>query len=53
MVHYSEPKSAETFRAHADFVEKRFNTYGNIFDVMLEAKHKEMALLKYKKIFLT
>jgi UV DNA damage endonuclease len=50
VVHYSEPKSAETFRAHADFVANRINTYGYDFDVMLEAKQKEKALLQYKDL---
>lgn len=52
VVHYSEPKSLDDkklIRAHADFVEKEINTYGIDVDIMLEAKEKERALIRYRR----
>jgi hypothetical protein len=34
--------------AHADYVTGPINTYGLPLDIMLEAKAKELALLKYR-----
>jgi UV DNA damage endonuclease len=51
-VHYSEPKSLEEkklLRAHADLIEHRIPDYGHSFDVMIEAKAKEGALLHYRE----
>ena len=39
-------------QAHADYVLKRINTYGLDLDIMLEAKAKELALLKYRELYL-
>ena len=38
--------------AHADYVIKPINTYGLELDIMLEAKAKELALLKYRELYL-
>ena len=53
VVHYSEPKSLQDkklIRAHSDFIEREINTYGQEFDLMIEAKQKECALLRYKEL---
>ena len=53
VAHYSEPKSMEDkklIRAHSDFIEREILTYGLMFDIMIEAKQKECALLRYKEL---
>lgn len=53
-IHFSTPKSCKEFRSHADYIEfdefKEFlctaGRAGMDFDVMLEAKSKDLALLK-------
>lgn len=53
-IHFSSPKSPKEFRSHADFIElKEFLGFLEIargvrrdFDVMLEAKNKDQALLE-------
>ena len=37
-------------QAHSDYVYKPINTCGHNFDLMIEAKQKEKAVLRYKKI---
>ena len=37
-------------QAHSDLVYNTLNDYGNEFDIMIEAKHKELALLQYRDI---
>jgi UV DNA damage endonuclease len=37
-------------QAHSDYVYDYINTYGNDVDIMIEAKHKELAVDKYKKL---
>ncbi len=52
VVHYSEPKSLtdkKLLRAHAEFIEHEIPDYGLTIDVMLEAKQKECALIRYKE----
>lgn len=52
VVHYSEPKSMDErmlFRAHADYIEHEIPTYGKKFDIMIEAKEKEGAVLRYQE----
>lgn len=55
VVHYSESKSLHESnvkikpQAHSDYINKLPNTYGYEFDVMLEVKQKELALLKIRK----
>lgn len=56
VVHYAESRSVEYNnpkikpQAHSDYVINEFDDYGNSFDVMIEAKHKELALLRYRDI---
>ncbi|MFX3622661.1 MAG: UV DNA damage repair endonuclease UvsE [Ectobacillus sp.] len=53
-VHLSSPKSETEFRSHADFVDASFvkpffeiaKTVGRDFDVMIESKRKDQALLQ-------
>ena len=54
VVHYAESRSKEYNnpkikpQAHSDLVYNVLNDYGNEFDIMIEAKHKELALLRYR-----
>lgn len=54
VVHYSESKSLHESndklnpRAHSDFINGPIDTFGYDVDVMIEAKAKELALLKYR-----
>tara|TARA_R100000152_G_C6776621_1_gene205880 strand:- start:1479 stop:2390 length:912 start_codon:yes stop_codon:yes gene_type:complete len=56
VVHYAESRSAEYNnpkikpQAHSDYVVNEFSDYGHCIDVMIEAKHKELALLRYRDI---
>ena len=56
VVHYSESRSIEQEddkirpQAHSDYVYDYIETYGNRVDIMVEAKHKELAVMKYKEI---
>ena len=56
VVHYAESRSVEYDnpkikpQAHSDYVVNAFNDYGHCMDVMIEAKHKELALLRYRDI---
>ena len=56
VVHYSESRNIEQEddkirpQAHSDYIRDYINTYGNRVDIMVEAKHKELAVLKYKEI---
>ena len=53
VVHYSESRSTEQLdesirpQAHSDYVYDYIDTYGNEVDIMIEAKHKELAVAKY------
>lgn len=58
VVHYSEPRpeydaSSTNPRAHSDLVHNQIQDYGNTVDIMLEAKHKEKALLNYRENVIT
>jgi len=56
VVHYSESRNIEQEdnkirpQAHSDYVYDYINTYNNRVDIMVEAKAKELAVLKYKEI---
>ena len=56
VVHYSESRNIEQKddkirpQAHSDYVYDYIDTYDNRVDIMVEAKHKELAVLKYKEI---
>ena len=58
VVHYSESRSIEYKdnkirpQAHSDYVYDYIDTYGNDVDIMIEAKHKELAVQKYKELHL-
>ena len=53
VVHYSESKSLHESnekikpQAHSDYVDKIPNTYGHDVDIMVEAKAKELTILKH------
>ena len=56
VVHYSESRSIEQEddkkrpQAHSDYVYDYIDTYDNRVDIMVEAKAKELAVLKYKEV---
>ena len=56
VVHYSESRSTEQLdesirpQAHSDYVYDYIDTYGNEVDIMIEAKHKELAVAKYLEL---
>ena len=56
VVHYSESRSKEyddisiREQAHSDYIYDYIDTYGNVVDVMVEAKAKELAVLRYKEL---
>ena len=58
VVHYSESRSKERLdesirpQAHSDYVYDYIDTYGNDVDIMIEAKHKELAVERYKELHL-
>ena len=47
--HYSESKIGSKPQAHSDYVERIPETYGNIVDIMVEAKQKDLAIIKFIK----
>ena len=49
VVHYSESRIGNKPQAHSDYIERLPETYGNIVDIMVEAKQKELAILKFIK----
>lgn len=57
VVHYSESKSLHESnnsinpRAHSDYIDNIIDTYGLPIDIMVEAKAKELAVLRYRKKF--
>ena len=56
VVHYSESRNIEQEddkirpQAHSDYVYDYIDTYGNRVDIMVEAKAKELAVIKYKEL---
>ena len=58
VVHYSESRSIEQEddkirpQAHSDYVYDYIDTYDNRVDIMVEAKAKELAVIKYKELHL-
>jgi UV DNA damage endonuclease len=54
--HYSESRRKEKLdesikaQAHSDLIESTICRYGNEIDVVVEAKHKELAVLNYYKL---
>ncbi len=53
IVHVSEPRDEKNFRAHHDYVLSYIDTYGYDVDIMVEAKMKELAVLKYIEKFIS
>ena len=55
VVHYSESRSKEQLyesikpQAHSDLIKELPNTYGHDVDIMVEAKHKELAIKEFIK----
>jgi UV DNA damage endonuclease len=55
VVHYSESRSEEKLdesikpQAHSDLIKQLPDTYGNDVDIMVEAKHKELAIQGFMK----
>jgi len=49
VVHYSESRDEKKPQAHSDYIERIPETYGNVVDIMVEAKAKELAILKFIK----
>lgn len=47
LFHYSESRQGNNPRAHADYANKSFNTYGLDFDIDFELKMKDKAIQKY------
>ena len=53
VVHYSESRSEEQLdesikpQAHSDLIKELPNTYGHDVDIMVEAKHKELAIERF------
>ena len=59
VVHLSESRRAEQQddkikeQAHSDYIYKPVDNYGVKYDMMLECKKKELALLRYRDILQT
>ena len=57
VVHYSESRAEEHNnpkikpQAHSDMIRNYIDTYGQEVHIMIEAKHKELALLEYRNKF--
>ena len=53
--HYSESRRKEHLdesikaQAHSDLIQDKIPTYGNEFDCVIEAKHKELAVINYNE----
>jgi UV DNA damage endonuclease len=50
LFHYSESRPGNNPRAHADYAEVPFETYGLDFDMDMELKAKDLAIEKYEQI---
>ena len=46
-VHYSESKEGSKPQAHSDYIKRIPETFGNVVDIMVEAKQKDLAILKF------
>jgi len=55
LTHMSSPKTLEDFTgrqtAHADYIYEEIKTFGLDFDTEIEAKAKDLAVIKYRKQF--
>jgi UV DNA damage endonuclease len=56
LTHMSSSKKLEDIKglatAHADYIYEKIETFGLDFDVEIEAKCKDLAVLKYRKDFI-
>ena len=52
LFHYSESRPGNNPRAHADYAETAFNTYGLDFDVDMELKMKDLAIANHEELML-
>lgn len=50
LFHYSESREGNNPRAHADYPENTFDTYGLEFDIDMELKAKDLALEQYVEL---
>jgi UV DNA damage endonuclease len=52
-VHYSESKEGARPQAHSDYIRKEIPPLSDTveYDVMIEAKAKDLALLEYRKVY--
>lgn len=50
LFHYSESRPGNNPRAHADYAVNSFNTYNLDFDVDMELKMKDFAIIKHQQI---
>ena len=48
-IHNENPKGLE--RAHADYIYEKIETFGEEFDIEIESKAKDLAVLKYREYF--
>ena len=48
-VHYSESATDKKPQAHSDYISERIDTYGVKVDIMVEAKQKDLTILKYRE----
>lgn len=51
LFHYSESKPGNNPRAHADYAENEFETYGLEFDIDMELKAKDYAIERYTNLY--
>lgn len=51
LFHYSESREGNNPRAHADYPQKIFDTYGLDFDIDMELKAKDLAIHKYLELY--
>ena len=50
-IHYSESKPNARPQAHSDYIQEPIPNLGDVeYDVMIEAKAKDLALLNYRKL---
>ena len=47
-VHYSESATDKKPQAHSDYICETIDTYGVKVDIMVEAKQKDLTILKYR-----
>ena len=50
LFHYSESRPGDNPRAHADYAEQTFDTYGLDFDVDMELKMKDQSILQHREL---